>query len=64
LRTKRLFEKSSLRRSEMFIAMAVFYLPRPVRGGMLHTAPDGPWKIKGTLAAINISSLRDFEHSF
>jgi hypothetical protein len=31
---EKLFEKTSLRRSVMSIAMAVSYLPSPVRGGM------------------------------
>jgi hypothetical protein len=39
--TQRLFEKSSLLRSEMFIAPADVYLPSPVRGDMSHPAPDG-----------------------
>jgi hypothetical protein len=43
----------------MFIAMAVSYLPSPVRGDISHAAPDGAWKKKRTLTAINISSLRD-----
>jgi hypothetical protein len=32
--TQRLFEKTWLRRSVMFIAMEVFYLPSPIRGDM------------------------------
>jgi hypothetical protein len=47
----------------MSIAMADVYLLSPVRGDMSHSAPDGAWKIKSTFAAINISSLRDFEHN-
>jgi hypothetical protein len=47
----------------MFIAMAVSYLPSPVRGNISHAAPDRAWKKKRTRAAINISSLRDFENS-